>query len=882
MSGRSAKGAFFHGSPQRQKPCGRLRKQPVPSAPECSSRRGLAARRRRRILGGLSRWLLAIVLVLGLLQGMVPGLGASGSLQPAVRGTPTKSLPQSSEVLASRSIWSRPESYPLDQKPRADLYRPSAEWIGRLILPTSQEIAAAEAPREDWVWIELEQAPDLQQSLIGKRLRLQWADRPELQRLVETVTTTIRLGQEARQAAAEGNEVPIRLDGRRVGPLQSLAGARRRDDLTVALEAVSLEALTPEGGTLRIARPPVQIRGRRQGLVTVVGPAAGEDLWRVRHFNPISGRFDGESETLRIPALPPDRYGRRLLEPVGLAASPLNSQGWLIQGSPARDGVFTVQALTPYAWLELTPSRVVRGTARSLGYVRHDSWRAPLRRGSLQTTALIPDGVSPPAWALGDRALLMHLFGGIGGKDGEPVQGWTVTGHFAFGEAEVVRDSFTSRPRLAIRYHQIYANNPNGIVSGSQDWSAYAGSLQRGWIGLRPFSDVLVPMGPEVLEAIELQAELMAARYRSGDGRGVALVTPSTSCVQDSAQALWIAIRQLRLEGVKGPMSELDRERLRELGLAFDHLLEPLGPVRSDWERNAARVLAATTSSSSPSSGDKAPFMASQSLHEALLSWRSLLPRTAHDQFAAEFLRAGLPLLALRTNQIPGANPRLEPVAPTALFGALLGVSLLLGRLGDGLFPLWNPGGQVAALVIAVIYVGTAVIVGLRSGLLPGVWRWPSPRTMLPGAARMFVPAFAEELVFRGLLLPSALDGVQPLELLPWMGLSVGLSLAWHGLAGRLSRQAQRRSRSLESRVLWQAALLGVGCTTVYVVSGSLWWAVLLHWVSTVCQWVALGGGRSAMAGGELNVVALSRRRHLVTDQRGASDGDRDATGTGG
>ena len=823
-----------------------------------------------------------MVLGLGLLQGMVPALGASALLHTEARGTPTKPLPQSSEVLASHSIWSRPESYPLDQKPHADLYRPSAEWIGRLILPTPQEIAAAKASREDWVWIELEQAPAARQSLIGKRLRLQWADRPELQRLVETVTTTIQLGKEVRQAAAEGNEVPIRLDGRRVGPLQSLAGARRRDDLTVALEGVAIEALTPEGGTLLIAQPPVQITGRWQTLVTVLGPAAGDDLWRVRHFNPASDRFDGESETIRIPALPPDRYGRRLLDPAGLAASPLNSQGWLIQGAPARDGIFTVQALTPYAWLELTPSRVVGGTAPSLAYVRHDSWRAPLRRGSLQSTALIPDGVSPLAWELGDRALLMHLFGGIGGKDGEPIQGWTVTGHFAFGEAEVVRDAFTGRPRLAIRYHQIYANNPNGIVAGSQDWSAYAGSLQRGWFGLRPFSDVLVPMGPEVLEAIELQAELIAARYRSGDGHGVALVTPSTSCVQDSAQALWIAIRQLRREGVQGPMSELDRERLRELGLAFEHLLEPLGPVRGDWSRNAARVLAATTSSSSPGSGE-APFIASQGLHDALLSWRSLLPRTAHDQFAAEFLRAGLPLLALRTNQIPGANPRLEPVAPTALFGQLPVVSMLLGRVGDGLFPLWNPGGQVAGLVITLVYGGTALIVVRRSGLLPGVWRWPPPRTMLPGAAWLFFPAFGEELVFRGLLLPSALDGVQPLELLPWMGLSIGLFVAWHGLKGRLSRQAPRRSRSLDSRVLLQTALLGAACTLAYVVSGSLWWPVLLHWLALVAWRAGLRGGSQVDRSGDHQLIPLNRLRRIEVLKGVAVTGDgEDATGTGG
>jgi len=249
----------------------------------------------------------------------------------------------------------------------------------------------------------------------------------------------------------------------------------------------------------------------------------------------------------------------------------------------------------------------------------------------------------------------------------------------------VVRDAFTGQPRLSLRYHQIYATNPNGIVSGSQDWSAYAGSLQRGWIGLRPFSDVLVPMGPQVLDAIALQAEILAARYRSGDGSGVAAVTPSTSCVQDSAQALWIAIRQVRLEGDRIAMAPFDRQRLHDLGLALDRLLKPFGRVRGDWSRNAQSALAAGTSAGD---GEPPVFVTSQSLKDALLSWRSLLPRSAHDEFAAEFLRVGLPMLVLRTNQIPGANPRLEPMAPTTLLGQLPWVSNILGWLGDRLFPL--------------------------------------------------------------------------------------------------------------------------------------------------------------------------------------------------
>jgi len=617
----------------------------------------------------------------------------------AEAGTPTHPRPESSEELAGRSPWSLPQAYPLQRRPRADLYRPSAEWIGRLLLPTPADTADPSAPRGDWVWIVVEQAPATQQGLIGRRLRLRWQDRPHLGRLVASVTTPIRLGEAARQAQREGNAIPTRLDGRRVGPLQSLAGSRPRDDLTAALEEVTLR-----GEELRIGSPPVQISGRWQALVTVLGPAPGEDQLRVRHFNRTSGRFDGTEETLRIPSLPPDRFGRRLIDPAGLVRSPQNGGGWVIQGAPASDGVFTVQALLPLALLQLTPERGVGGSDAAEAFVRHDAWSPEQSaRGSLHSTALLPTAKAPPRWALGDRALLMHLFGGIGGADGEPVSLWTVTGHFAFGEARVVPDPFTGRARLNLRYHQIYATNPNGIVSGSQDWSAYAGNLQRGWIGLRPFSDVLVPMGPEVLDAIALQAEILAARYRSGDGSGVAAVTPSTSCVQDSAQALWIAIRQLRQEGERVPMAPFDRERLHAMGIAFDRLLKPFGRVRRDWSQNAARALAAGagtgagtvagTGGDAGDAGDGEPaFVASQNLKDALLSWRSLLPRSAHDEFAIEFLRAGLPMLVLRTNQIPGTNPRLEPVAPTTLLGQVPWVSAILGWLGDRLFPPPSPG----------------------------------------------------------------------------------------------------------------------------------------------------------------------------------------------
>lgn len=781
-------------------------------------------------------WWLSALLACCLGQGLLSPLALSGA---SPLGTPTHPLPQSSEALARRSPWSRPESYPLSQRPRADLYRPSAEWIGRLVLPTPAEIAAPQAPQDDWVWVVLEQTPEAQQGLIGERLRLRWADLPHLQQLVATVSTEIRLGEEARRAAAQANVVPTRLDGRRAGPLQTLAGSRPGDDLSVQLEGVSLATTLPTQ-ELRIASPPVQITGRWQGLVTVQGPAGGADLWRVRHYRAATDRFDGEEETIRLPSLPPDRFGRRLIDPAGLVGSPLNGQGWLIQGAPAADGVFTVQALHPYAFFQLTPTRAVRGTEPALAFLQRDNWSpASLQRGTLFSTALIPAGEPAPGWRLGERALLMHLFGGIGGPDGEPTPGWTATGHFSFGEARVVRDGFTGRHRLAIRYHQIYATNPNGIVAGSQDWSAYAGSLQRGWIGLRPFSDVLVPIGGEVLDAIALQAEILAARYRSGDGTGVALVTPSTSCVQDSGQALWIAIRQLRDRGDAIPMSAFDRERLRELGLAFDRLLKPFGQVRGDWAHNAARTLAAGTGTGSTASIRLDPdlFQTSQSLRDALLSWRSIMPRSAHDLFAAEFLRVGLPLLVVRSNQIPGGNPRLEPTAPTVLFGQLPLVSTLLGRLGDSLFPQWTPMGSLWSLVILSGYGLLAFPLARRSGLLPRRWHWAPWRQLLPRAVVLFLfPALGEELLFRALLLPTRFDGVGVMAQVPWVALSVGLFVAWHPLLAR-TRRDPLRTLLADRRFLVQATLLGLACSLAYLVSGSIWPPVLIHWL-TVVVWL--------------------------------------------
>ncbi|MEB3264500.1 MAG: CPBP family glutamic-type intramembrane protease [Synechococcus sp.] len=778
----------------------------------------LAQRRFRRPPAArlLPALLLAALLLLGL-------LAPSRALQPTTPEPPA----------ALSSPFHSPAFYPLELQPAAGLYVPHADWMGRLILPAPEHSGGP----DDWVWIELEQTPEALRSLRGRTLRLEWADQPELRSLVRAVSTDIHLGEPARRAAARGDVVPVRLDGRRaVGPLESLAGARPQDDVVVRLEGVRVE-----GERLRIDRPPIQTTGRWSALVQLQGPVAGTDRFRVRHYERASGGFSGPLEEIRLPRQPPDRHGRRPFDPTGLAASPLNREGWTVHGAPAADGIFTVQAIEPRALMRLGPDRIVQGSGASLRALRREVWGPePLRRGSSGTLELRPTGGASP-WRLGERGLVVHGFGGIGGPGGEPTPGWTVTGHFAFGQAEVVRDPFSGEPRFAITYHQIYANNPNGIVAGSQDWSAYAGNLQRGWLGLRPIADALVPLDGPLLPALLLQSELISARYRSGDGGGVALVTPATSCVQDSSQALWIALAQL---GDAAPAGDHDPERLAWLRQVLDELLTPFGIVRPDWRHNAGVSREALGGVDLATAGVRSPFRSSQGPAAVLLSWRSMLPRRAGDDLSRLFLRAGLPLHVLRTNQIPGADPRLAPLAPTTLLGRLPLAGILLQRVSDALVPPPLQRGLGTTLLVLGVYAVFALPLGLRSGFLPDPWRWPTPGCWLrQGAWLLVTPALVEEVLFRVLLLPHPLEGEPLPALLGWSALSVGAFVLYHPLAARLWYAPGRRLFR-DRRFLLQCTLLGLACVVAYQATGSLWAAVLIHWLAVLLWLEPLGGRR--------------------------------------
>lgn len=100
-----------------------------------------------------------------------------------------------------------------------------------------------------------------------------------------------------------------------------------------------------------------------------------------------------------------------------------------------------------------------------------------------------------------------------------------------------------------------------------------------------------------------------------------------------------------------------------------------------------------------------------------------------------------------------------------------------------------------------------------------------------------FVPALAEELIFRVLLNPHPSEAASPWQRWCWGIVSLLLYVALHPLQSWLWRDGTVfRTPSF----LITVALLGATCLLVYRRSGSVWPPVLIHWL-VVSVWFAAG-----------------------------------------
>jgi predicted Abi (CAAX) family protease len=439
-------------------------------------------------------------------------------------------------------------------------------------------------------------------------------------------------------------------------------------------------------------REPVQTTGRYYGLVQFLGPdgapsgdgavagaAGGSDRFRVTHFNRESGLFDGPQDVLRLPPLVPDANGHRRASSVGIERSPANAEGWYVYGAQDGEGTFVVQSLAPRGLLRLRPGQTVVGREASRAYLKPKTWKAQSAKGTFTTGLLLPDGSDPQAgleaWREGDAALVVHLWGLIGGPKPEPSAKTPLAwGHASLGVAHVVREPLSGDLVFDIEYQQIYIHNTDGIIAGAQHWTRYSGDRQFGWLGTRPIQDILLKLDcftedfqigalrRSALTQLAFQLEQMAARYRIADGRGATHLTAANNCSQDSSQSLYGAIKAIEdAVTTRADIVEWRRqdaaggarmERLLALGRDMRKALLPFGSARADWEHGTATLGTSLT---------KNPL---RNVGLAVRSWRTLLPSVAARTIAGVFVDHGASAWVLRTNQVGGEDPDIAPFVP--------------------------------------------------------------------------------------------------------------------------------------------------------------------------------------------------------------------------
>ncbi|MGB6297411.1 MAG: CPBP family intramembrane glutamate endopeptidase [Rivularia sp. (in: cyanobacteria)] len=571
--------------------------------------------------------------------------------------------------------------YPINQTVNRQ-YQPVAEWSGRLILPV-------ECQNERFVEFEVQNAPDSYIHLLGKVVKLKWSDDIKVQEYVKRVSFDVNFTKQAKKSHQGGFIHPVRLDGRsQVDPLESLAGARTMDDVCVMLLQPEVESNAAGETQLIIKQEPIQITGRLVGLVKILARIESHsDLFKVCHYNKATKNFyKGIEETICIPQVPKDKRGINRSSNKDIEKSPLNFQGWYIYGAPDSNGTFIVQAIEPRALVKLEPQKVITKSSEIFKYIKRGIWaKTTWQKGKCQTVLLAANKDAKSAlsqWRLGDKALVIHLYGGIGGKKAEAAAWLPIPGHFSYGIAEVVRDRITSELRFDIVYYQVYGNNTDGIISGSITWAAYMGSLWQGWLGTRPVSDILIKYEPitsdydfdgvklsPLKEFIEELREI-TARYRVGDGTGASLITPTASCVQDSNQALYATIHDIRKLVESNPTINQwlqkhpeDKQtqyfdELITLGNILEKQLIPLGVIRRDWQQNVQDLFGIN---------NKNDNIITTAI-KMLKSWRTVFPKRAQDETAKIFLKQGARLWVLRSNQVGGFDDSIAPVAPTTLF----------------------------------------------------------------------------------------------------------------------------------------------------------------------------------------------------------------------
>jgi len=553
-------------------------------------------------------------------------------------------------------------------------------WTGRLIMPKTNE-----RKPDGGVWFEVYESPSGQN--FSDPIWLTWnPDNANMKDYYNRTVIDISISSADLEHSRKSKDMlPERLNGlKRVSFLESLAGARTNEHaefIRGQLTADSVEVFLPKanltGNTLFLDSEPVQITGKSVMLLKFVQKKS-DQIYEAQSWH--ENGFKADKIEVRYQK-PQDNPLQVASQPTieGIEKNPANIDGWYAFGDED-NGSFEVRALEPRAAMMLDRARTYPDGTH---YIDVDNFsNTAARKGQVFTSAVQnANQYTPPR---GTRGLVTHVFGGIEGLNGDAplkiplTDKKFYTGHFAFGVAEILADPFTGKSRLDIEYRQIYANNSQSIISGAQKWHNYSGSLRRGWMYSRPISDSVIwhPALSQIykfndgqfdpLEGILHELDIMGARFRSGDGTGVAKVTAATSCVQDSNQAAFISLSRFLdwIKDSKEAQSLIDSRRtnsngqrlsdLKDIAELYQSRIIRFAGLRTDWREARTAELSVS----------RHPASSLGNIISAISSRKFLTPDWANREILKLFYDQGALEWFVRTNQVGGLKPNISPVAP--------------------------------------------------------------------------------------------------------------------------------------------------------------------------------------------------------------------------
>ncbi len=135
-------------------------------------------------------------------------------------------------------------------------------------------------------------------------------------------------------------------------------------------------------------------------------------------------------------------------------------------------------------------------------------------------------------------------------------------------------------------------------------------------------------------------------------------------------------------------------------------------------------------------------------------------------------------------------------------------------------------------LAVGLVYLVYVVGVLLFSGGNPGVIKFDQREIVHPvvmGIYVFIVPALLEELGFRVLIYPREDESIRPLFRLFWLLAGWALFVLWHPL--QAMTWSPDRIEFLDGMFLGLTAWFGLCASAAYLLTQSIWPAVLLHWL---------------------------------------------------